>query len=567
MNIIKQNPYRVLGLLGNASERELQKQIGIIKRFAEIGKFKAFDYDFSFFGDISRGIDDVQHAASKIEQAHRKLHYSLFWFVGQTKFDEIAFNNLKDKNADKAIDVWNKTLKEEVSSKNYSSYHNLSTYYIASSTINGHLKLDYLQKGIELKGSLIHSECLTAYSELVTGNDTSFDSIKISKLFVDEIIEILKPYADENNGVKTKDIISLFDTYPDSIQKYISSSFTEIPLSNIENAIEKSIDNRKISPEKADEYGEELYYSTNRDWDTLKSLLGNDNVQFQMITNKLADEVMQCSISYFNHWTDLGEVDPSKKSLEIAKNALSLVPTGHTRSRIVENSEIMQDWIDDKPNRLKQERIEKDIEYITYKLQEFQEGSNLIASSTNLVSSCKPKLSAIKDELGMYDEFYLQVSSAVANNAIGLLIVIFNEQQALVVQNVVPLATFKDKVSSIIDAINIIETLDMSADIRNRLNINKKTITSTKTQINSHMQKSSGGCYIATMAYGDYNHPQVKILRKYRDDKLSTNVVGRAFIKIYYAVSPHLVKILNNQKITNKVIRYILDLCINNIKS
>ena len=46
MNIIKQNPFRVLGLLGNSTERELQKQIGIIKRYAEIGKSKSFDYDF-----------------------------------------------------------------------------------------------------------------------------------------------------------------------------------------------------------------------------------------------------------------------------------------------------------------------------------------------------------------------------------------------------------------------------------------------------------------------------------------------------------------------------------------
>lgn len=32
-----------------------------------------------------------------------------------------------------------------------------------------------------------------------------------------------------------------------------------------------------------------------------------------------------------------------------------------------------------------------------------------------------------------------------------------------------------------------------------------------------HSSSNSEGCYIATMAYGDYDHPQVIILRDYRD--------------------------------------------------
>jgi hypothetical protein len=50
MNAINNNPYRTLGLFGNSKEKELQKQISTIKRFAEVGKTKAFDNDFPFFG-------------------------------------------------------------------------------------------------------------------------------------------------------------------------------------------------------------------------------------------------------------------------------------------------------------------------------------------------------------------------------------------------------------------------------------------------------------------------------------------------------------------------------------
>ena len=48
---------------------------------------------------------------------------------------------------------------------------------------------------------------------------------------------------------------------------------------------------------------------------------------------------------------------------------------------------------------------------------------------------------------------------------------------------------------------------------------------------------SSGGCYIATCVYGS-----VWTLRRYRDDMLGTTWYGRLFIRVYYAISPTLVK-------------------------
>lgn len=53
---------------------------------------------------------------------------------------------------------------------------------------------------------------------------------------------------------------------------------------------------------------------------------------------------------------------------------------------------------------------------------------------------------------------------------------------------------------------------------------------------------NSGGCYIATAVYGSYDCPQVWVLRRYRDNVLDKNIFGKAFIRIYYATSPTLVK-------------------------
>ncbi len=51
------------------------------------------------------------------------------------------------------------------------------------------------------------------------------------------------------------------------------------------------------------------------------------------------------------------------------------------------------------------------------------------------------------------------------------------------------------------------------------------------------------GCYVATAVYGSYDCPEVWTLRRFRDFSLSGSFAGRAFIKVYYAISPTLVKL------------------------
>lgn len=55
-------------------------------------------------------------------------------------------------------------------------------------------------------------------------------------------------------------------------------------------------------------------------------------------------------------------------------------------------------------------------------------------------------------------------------------------------------------------------------------------------------EKPSFGCYVATCAYGSYDCPQVWTLRRFRDNQLAKSAAGRAFIRVYYALSPKLVE-------------------------
>jgi len=68
----------------------------------------------------------------------------------------------------------------------------------------------------------------------------------------------------------------------------------------------------------------------------------------------------------------------------------------------------------------------------------------------------------------------------------------------------------------------------------------------------------SGGCFIATAAYGSYLDPHVKTLRRFRDNHLLTNIAGRHFVKLYYRYSPPAARWLAGRTGLKSVVRVAL---------
>ena len=77
---------------------------------------------------------------------------------------------------------------------------------------------------------------------------------------------------------------------------------------------------------------------------------------------------------------------------------------------------------------------------------------------------------------------------------------------------------------------------------------------------------SSDGCYIATAVYGSYDCPEVWTLRRFRDEVLRASVLGRLFIRGYYAVSPGLAKHLGSKPLFQKPVKMALDSFVSNLK-
>ncbi len=68
-------------------------------------------------------------------------------------------------------------------------------------------------------------------------------------------------------------------------------------------------------------------------------------------------------------------------------------------------------------------------------------------------------------------------------------------------------------------------------------------------------RKKKGRCFIATAAFEDPLHPTVVTLTKFRDEILITHGFGKAFIKVYYKVSPPVADILDHSELLKSVTR------------
>ena len=77
---------------------------------------------------------------------------------------------------------------------------------------------------------------------------------------------------------------------------------------------------------------------------------------------------------------------------------------------------------------------------------------------------------------------------------------------------------------------------------------------------------SSDGCYIATAVYGSYDCSEVWTLRRFRDEVLRASVLGRLFIRGYYAVSPGLVRHLGSKPLFQKPVKMTLDSFVSHLK-
>ncbi|MDF1866876.1 MAG: hypothetical protein P1U70_18730 [Saprospiraceae bacterium] len=471
MELIQNNPYRIAGILSNATVKELHRQKAKIRAYSRVGKEINSDYDFNVLNNLKRTEASVDKAFSSIEQNQDKVNNALFWFLNASPLDNTAIEYLKNGNEEKAAEIWEKVTKgKEPNAKNYSCFNNLGTLKLLGKTQTE------IQEGIEAKIKLIESESFNDFVHTVADQTFTIDNKKQVERLVDNLLLHYK------NRFSSSETLELFENCNGTTKKYLLSKTIEEPLHNIESQITNTKKKRRQHSDKANEFGIQLYANCKKDLSMLQSLLGTNDLKYKMIADNLAKEIMQCGIDYFKEWQDAK--DPSDEGLKLLKYAKSIAVGSQTKERVKENIEGIREWAETAP-------IKEDLAFITSKLASFQNSSDTIPNAKALVSSCKSKLQNVRNILGSNDEFYLNISSAVVSNALGMIIEVVNEAQSGLQYNRVKLLKLPDIIKDAVSALNTLASIDMNSETRQRFSENKSIIISLNNQLTAIRKQAS----------------------------------------------------------------------------
>lgn len=656
LNIITNNPYRISGVCSNSPQRDVVSNRSKMNAFLKVGREVSFPMDLDeLLPYTQRTLESVDKAQSDLTLPKDKVKYALFWFIKLTPLDDVAINNMADGDKGKAMQIW---LKRE----SMSSLLNLAMIAF--------IEEDY-GKAINNITTIIHDD--NYRQELinaVAGQTLSISEDELAHLFIDTLFE----YCPEENW---KGIFYTNGKSQDD-DEYIASKLIDPLIAKINAALNEAKQTKGKGSAARYNAGMALINKSGNYIKELNDLLDKDDLKYQNTVDKLANEILQCGIDYFNGSED---DDKATKALKIQKYAYDIAISSVTKDRCRENVGILEKIISELPPKevIYYDKLIKD------KFRIFNSKPDKIVYGIELIKGSIPYLMTIKEILGPTNSYYLKVSTAVVAAALSNVIEEFNSimndsiQFRIAVDRFSTMKQITNLFSKSWEAVLYMDKLDMTPEFRrdryngqrnalknqvegvisiygsapldmrsesqifrdcktisdynnykslfpngkyeikangcisvleaqqaddnafnscknvadykrylskypNGRNVDKArrviddeemwqrcTSADSRTMYKEYLakypygrhrpeaEKKTSPCYIATMVYGDYNHPQVYALRQFRDGYLQNRRWGLAFIKIYYRYSPDLVDHLKGKKIINILIRNILD--------
>ena len=526
MKILQNNPYRLLGVYANSPTKERLANHNRMKAFLKVGKSVSFPLDVpQYLSSINRSEASVADAEAKLTLPKDQILHAQFWFIKTTPLDDVAFNHLFAGEIDKAEEIWQKR-------ECASSLQNLIVCALMCGKYAGAISLaETLYSNTQYINQLVAA---------VVGMGGNFNVSDLTFSFIDVL-------CDE---IGTNKLLSFITN---AIWKdYIKDKAVKPIINHIQDAIDVAHNSKGKGATARLEAGRTLMRSTKDMLSDLRRLLSVSDIQYEVIADKLAQEILQCGIDYYNNTND---DDAPHNAMILQKYALSVAVGNLVKNRCKENVDTLEkvgpeyavrNEITFLMNIIKQLRSEggHDKYSIIFGL------GHSISDVQGLVEKSIPYINRMKEKLGSSNDLYIKVTSAVVSAAVNAIVEIINMKQTLSLGNTDGL---KPVISAAISAMEIIGNIDVDTKTSQYYNSNNSTLVSMNRRLNP---SDDGACYIATMAYGDYEHPQVLILRHFRDLYLAQRNWGKWFIKTYYKYSPKLVEKLKNHTFTTVPLKW-----------
>ena len=496
--IVLQNPYRILGVYANSAKKDIVANKGKATAFVRVGKPVEFPLDLKgILPVLNRTLDLMNEAEAHLAIAKEQIKYAQFWFLKMNPIDDVAFNHLVAGNMTQAKEIWSKQ-------ESLSSLQNKLVCYLIED--KPWLALKIAEKLYEKFGE--------SYISKVDANCTlQMSGTELLHQFIDSL--------GEEAGMQKL----LGYELGDETKAYISSQTVGPLISKISSEVDKAKKVDHKDPKARIEAAKKLVTSTKEAFAQLKSILSANDSQFQMIADKLGQEILQCGIDYFNNSKEEGR---HHTAMKMQKYAQSIVVGTLAKQRCEENIRILQEMID----KLPPEEIVHEYnlllsiiaEFVNPPKKETSKGVTILEqprllrslfddivgpllpdNSSDILSFIKrirPLVVAMKEKVGRNEPHYVEICTLIGKVAISKSVESLNKAQDILNdwgmraanavnnpydssnRNVVShynslLSEFKSMVSNTWEVLLEIELLDVTKDFRtDRLNPNKSALKS-----------------------------------------------------------------------------------------
>ena len=395
LDIIRHNPYRLIGVFSTATRKEIVANLARIKANMRVNRQISFPADLDgVLSSLQRTAENIADAESKLTLPTDLIRYAQFWFIENTEIDKIAINNLSVGSYDKAISIWEKK-------ENLSSVHNRILTFLIRGNYGKALELAFL----------FYGKYSFEFAQLILGKESN---IVTSESLEHGFLDVL---CDEIGASE----VSLYIINKDW-GEYVGSKIVKPLIDDIDRSITIAKETRGKGANIRLSAGTKLMTDTLTPLRNLKSELSVSDSRYQIIADKLGLTILQCGIDYYN---DSNDDDAAFKAMKLQKYAQSVVVGKMAKDRCDENVRILEGII----SKLPPLEVMANHRAIQASLAAFAIEPDLISCSIQLIKDCAPHIVNIKEKLGSTHQYYLKISTTIINNALGNIIAEVNEAQ------------------------------------------------------------------------------------------------------------------------------------------
>ena len=435
MQSLRENPFRLLGLLSSSSSREIDSRSKKLRQCLEAGVEPNVtpDYYCPTLGrkPMRRLPESIEQVRGMLTLDQDKLLYALLWFVQMNEVaDPVALEALEQGYLAEAERIWRQQVYtadgalRTITDRNSSAYHNLSVYLLCSA-----------QRGDIVTGvtlglmALEQGSVLSFLQEKLGVSSMSLQDVEL--LYLNRLISDIQKRP--RGGLPQ--LMDLLGHQEYTAKKALMKSYALEAVKTLEETIERSVHQSKTVAGAGLAEGEKLLREGSEMLQQIAVSLPKNDPKYERASNALAKGVKSCGEEYFENCSEQDDF-ASQRLLELYRKTQAFACSDFVHTELCKKIEKLEEWIREAPQRKAEAKVKEEVDRLSElsdRMLRFD--PDTIPRVEKFVAASEVLLLRIKRVLGDDSPVYRKYSTLVAMVAMKSLVAIVNEAQADLIQS------------------------------------------------------------------------------------------------------------------------------------